>query len=124
MFEVDPSIGMAGAAARANYAAGSNARIAERYRDSMEAWRTHAKELERRVADLELALAVAQAREEADDVLLAEWKALFPQSPLRRMVGKFRDGQPKTSATIIWENAFDAAARKRGITNPLAHRIS
>lgn len=79
---------------------------------------------EKEVQDLRLRLAVSQAREVGDDAILDQWKALYPQSPLRQVVGTFRDGHPKTKATLIWENAFDDAARKRGITNPLAHRIS
>ena len=102
----------------------------ESYRDLQAAYddiahkNTIIQNLQQEIANLKLALAVAQATEEADDALLAEWKALFPQAPLRQVVAKYRDGRPKTKGIIVWENAFDAALRKRGITNPLVHRIS
>ena len=61
---------------------------------------------------------------EADSVLLAEWRAAHPQSPLRQSVGKLKNGNPLTKGLSIWIGKFDEAARKRGITNPEAHRIS
>jgi uncharacterized coiled-coil protein SlyX len=81
-------------------------------------------DLQARIAELELALAVEQAVAEAGEKVLDEWKALHPQSPLRQVVGKLKDGKPLTKSMSIWNTAFDAAARKRGITNPLAYRIS
>jgi uncharacterized coiled-coil protein SlyX len=81
-------------------------------------------ELQARIQELELALKVSQATEEADDALLAQWKAMYPQSPLRQTVGKFKNGQPMVKGVAIWTAAFDAALRKRGITNPEAYRIS
>lgn len=80
--------------------------------------------LNARIAELELALAVKEATEEADNALFAQWKTIHPQSPLRQVVGKWKDGSAMTKSQSMWNAAFDAAARKRGITNPLAHRIS
>ena len=77
-----------------------------------------------RIQQLELALAVKEATDEADNVLLGEWKKLHPQSPLRQEIGKLKNGSSMTKGLAIWMHAFDAAARKRGITNPEAYRIS
>lgn len=124
MFEIDPGIAAQGAAARSAFAAGSNARVADHFEGLYHRWMDHARKLEARVRELELALAVKQAAVEADNAVLAEWKRLHPQSPLRQAVGKKRDGSPMLKATAIWITAFDAEARKRGISNPEAHRIS
>lgn len=77
-----------------------------------------------RIQELELALAVKEATDEAAQVLVNEWKTLHPQSPLRQPVGKLKDGSAMTKGLAVWIRAFDAAARKRGITNPEAYRIS
>lgn len=86
--------------------------------------KARADRLERENAELRQALAVEQATEEADDALLTEWKRLHPQSPLRQAVGKLKNGNPLSRGLSVWIKAFDEAARKRGITNPEAHRIS
>ncbi len=131
MFEVDPSIGLAGAAQRARadaaheaYMAASHARIADHFEGLYKRWMAHADKLEKQVAELELALAVKEAVVVADDATAAAWRATHPDSPLRATVGKRRDGSPLARSTAIWIAAFDDAARKRGISNPEAHRIS
>ena len=131
MFDVDPSIGAYGAAQRANMNAASNQRIAEserriagKFEAAYDDWRAYAKKLEKEVEDLKLALAVKEAVDEADSVLLAEWRAAHPQSPLRQPVGKLKNGNSLSKGLSIWITKFDLAAKKRGITNPEAHRIS
>jgi uncharacterized coiled-coil protein SlyX len=125
-------------AAYAGFLEGVNRRMArdadaalQSWKDATAAWKAACSRLESqleeanaRIAELELALAVEQAVAEAGEKVLDEWKALHPQSPLRQVVGKLKDGKPLTKSMSIWNTAFDAAARKRGITNPLAYRIS
>lgn len=76
-----------------------------------------------RIAELEDALAVAQA--EADG-RLAQYQAMRDQhadSPQLAPSGKaFEDGSPKTKIRLIFEAAFDATARKMGISDPAARR--
>jgi multidrug resistance efflux pump len=81
-------------------------------------------DLQARIAELELQVKLAQATDEADQKLLAEWRTLHPQSPLRQAVGKLKDGRPLTKGFAIWAAEFDRVAKKLGITNPEAYRIS
>ena len=86
--------------------------------------KVRADQLQRENNALKLALAVAEASMDGADAVAAAWRESHPQSPLRQSVGKLKDGSPKTKALSIWITRFDEAARKRGITNPEAHRIS
>lgn len=86
--------------------------------------KARADRLERENADLRLALAVKESTDEADQVLLAQWREAHPTSPMRQAVGKLKNGSPLSRGLSVWIKAFDEAARKRGITNPEAHRIS
>ncbi len=88
------------------------------------AWRKEAEALQARVAELEQKLALKQALDEADDVLLGEWKKTHPCSPLMQAVGRRRDGSALSRGLSIWMAAFDANARRLGINDPEAHRIS
>lgn len=79
---------------------------------------------EAEVQDLRLRLAVAQAGSEARTAVVDAFKAAHPTSPLLVQEGTLKDGSPRRRATSIWIGAFDTAARRMGITNPAAHRIS
>lgn len=131
MFEVDPSIGLAGAARSARLDAASNARVADHFESAYEEWRALAKRLQRENAELRDAVAqwklahdVQKASDEASDVAAAEWRRLHPDSPMNAAVGTRKDGSPLRRSTSIWIEAFDRIARSLGIANPAAHRIS
>ena len=50
-------------------------------------------------------------------------KAAHPDSPLLVHSGKrFKDGDPKSKLRLVFEQTFDAALRKVGITSPGAFR--
>lgn len=116
MFEVDPSIGLAGAASMARADAASNARIAaskarlaDRFEAAYEDWRAYAKKLEAEVEALKLALAV----ERADAGGMKAWKDAFraahPSSPVEADTGRrFRkSGNVKTRGRLAYEAEFD-----------------
>lgn len=131
MFEVDPSIGANAAAARNAFAAASNGRLATKFEQAYEEWRAHAKALEQqladaqaRIAELELALAVKTASAAGSVAVVEAFKASHPQSPLLVQDGTFRNGSMRRRSNVIWAKAFDEVARKLGISNPEAHRIS
>jgi uncharacterized coiled-coil protein SlyX len=125
-------------AAYAGFLEGVNRRMArdadaalQSWKDATAAWKAACSRLESqleeanaRIAELELRLALKTATDEADQKLLAEWRKLHPDSPLRQAVGKLKDGKPLTKGFAIWAAEFDRVAKKLGITNPEAHRIS
>jgi hypothetical protein len=138
MFETDPNIALSGIAFRNKINADHNRRIAESNARIAAGWERTALEVaeqrdkalaeladaKARIAELELQVKLAQATDEADQKLLAEWRTLHPQSPLRQAVGKLKDGRPLTKGFAIWAAEFDRVAKKLGITNPEAYRIS
>lgn len=131
MFEIDPSIGARGAAATNAFAARSSARLANQFEEAYLNWMAHAKKLERLLAEknaeierLELALAVEQSAALGHRAVVDAFKGQHANSPLLVEEGKLKNGSPRRRSTSIWIRAFDEAARKRGITNPEAHRIS
>lgn len=68
--------------------------------------------------------AVLQARDDADVAEVAAWRKEHPVSHMHDFVGKLRDGRGIRRNFAIWIAAFDATARRLGIANPEAHRIS
>lgn len=117
MFETDPSIGLQATAFR-------NKQVADANHASYVAWKNHALKLEARIAELEDALAVKSAAAEGHAAVVEAFKAQHANSPLLVQEGVLKNGNPRRKSTSIWIAAFDAAARKLGITNPEAHRIS
>lgn len=131
MFEIDPAIGLAGTAKSARLDAASNARIADHFESAYEEWRALAKRLQQENAELRETAAqwkrahdVLAASKEASTKLVQEWRGTHPDSPLLAPVGKLQDGSPLSRGLQGWIAAFDAAARRLGIANPAAHRIS
>ena len=124
-------LALADGAASGRRQAASNARIADHFESAYEEWRALAKKLQREnvelretVAAWKLAHDVQKASDEASDVAAAEWRRLHPDSPMNAAVGTRKDGSPLRRSTSIWIEAFDLIARRLGIANPAAHRIS
>lgn len=79
------------------------------------------RERNERIAELEDLLAVSKA--EARYTQFTALKTQYPDSPLFSDSGKrLLDGKVKTKIRLIFEAAFDVAARKFGIVNPAARR--
>ncbi len=128
MFEGDTNIGLLNTARTNQFIAGRNARQADINLQSALEWKEYAHGLERRVAELEAALnlrdLLAKATDQANGAVTTAWRGAHPVSPLHDVVGKLRDGRPLKRNYRVWAAEFDAAARRLGITNPEAHRIS
>ena len=123
MFEVDPRIGAAGAAVRAGMAAASNARIAQRYQDSMESWREYARKLEKEIGELKWKLLVAEARAEGLKAYRNDLRAAHPNSPRLAPSGrKYKDGTPKPLAALAYDREFDRILTEARISNPEQYR--
>ena len=51
------------------------------------------------------------------------YREMHPDSPLRADSGKrYKDGDIKRKIALIYEAAFDATAKKLGISNPASRR--
>ena len=128
MFDGDTNIGLQRIAQRNQFVANRNARQSNLNLDAMEKWRAHAKTLEQEVASLRAHIAdleaVRAAEDEARGVELAAWRKQHPVSHMHDVMGRFRDGVSIRRNISIWMEAFDAAARRLGIRNPEAWRIS
>ena len=128
MFDGDTNIGLQDAMLRNQFVANRNARQSNLNLDAMEKWRAHAKALEQEVASLRARIAdldaVRTAEAEACNAEQAAWRKEHPVSRLHDFVGKFGDGTGIRRNVAIWVDAFDAAARRLGIRNPVAWRIS
>jgi hypothetical protein len=112
--------------ATARRTAAANAAAADDAADQAWAWKARADELAAEVAALKLKLAVA----ESDAIACtAQAKALLDDNPntaLRADTGIKFKSKPgtKSKLRLIYDQAFDAAAKQRGIANPEDHRIS
>lgn len=128
MFDGDTNIGLLDTALRNKSRADFNARQSNLHLMRLEEWRAHAKALEQEVASLQARIAdleaVRAAEHEALAAVTAEWRRVHPVSVLHDWVSKFRDGSGMRRNASIWIQAFDAAARRLGIGNPEAWRIS
>ena len=138
MFETDPNIALSGIAFRNKINADHNRRIAESNGRIAAGWERTALEVaeqrdkalaeladaQARIAELELALAVKTASAAGSVAVVEAFKVSHPQSPLLAQDGVFRNGAVRRRSNVIWAKAFDETARKLGISNPLAHRIS
>jgi hypothetical protein len=119
----------------------ANARAAdwEHYAHEVESnrdlWMTHAKKIEAenaalkaKIAELEDKLAVEQAHSEGLSAVVNAFKFEHPDSPLLQEAGQFRSGEvagrPKRKYHLVYESAFDAEARKNGISNPASRRFN
>lgn len=83
-------------------------------------WKAHAEELQNQ-------LALTQAQLTGALALVNAFKQVHPNSPLLKpseVVYKRGEsaGQPKRQSALIWEAAFDAAAKRVGFANPAALR--
>ncbi len=93
-------------------------------------WKAHAlgltdenANLKAQVANLQLALLVKTAHAEGATAMYKAMKTTHPQSPLLVDTGKrFKDGDVKNKATLIYEGTFDRILREAGITDPTRHR--
>lgn len=125
-------------AAYSGFLEGVNRRMAkdadaavQSWKDATASWKAACGRLESqleqanaRIAELELALAVKTASAAGSVAVVEAFKASHPQSPLLVQDGTFRNGAVRRRSNSIWARAFDEAARKLGISNPEAHRIS
>ena len=83
-------------------------------------WKAH-------VEDLQEQLVLTQAQLKAALVVLNAYKEVHPTSPLHQTSNVVftrgqNAGKAKRQSTLIWEQAFDAAAKEMGISNPTALR--
>ena len=100
-----------------------NANLAAEWEENATLWMNHARKLEAQVANLQLALAVKNAHAEGATAMYKAMKATHPQSPLLVDTGKrFKDGNIKNKATLIYEGTFDRILREAGIADPTRHR--
>lgn len=128
MFDGDTNIGLQDAMLRNQFVANKNARQSNLNLMRLEEWRAHAKKLEQEVASLRAHIAdleaVRTAEDEARGVELAAWRKEHPVSHMHDVMGKLGDGRSIRRNISIWMEAFDTAARRLGIRNPEAWRIS
>ena len=112
--------------ARSNHLANEAAEWEENARQ----WMNHSKMLDAQVANLQAQLAAAQlalvqktAHAEGSLAMYRAMKAIHPQSPLLADSGKrYKDGDVKTKASLIYEATFDRICREAGIADPTKHR--
>jgi hypothetical protein len=104
----------------------------KRYAHEVEAnrdqWISQAKKLEAEAKDLADKLAIERAHAEGLRAVVDAFKYNHPDSPLLEQLGAFRsagvEGQPKRRYHLHYENAFDAEAKKNGISNPAMRRFN
>jgi hypothetical protein len=92
-------------------------------REVMEILEDQVVELTTRLNETYRALVAEQAHAKGQAAMLSAYRAQHPDSPLRRDSGKrFKDGDIKTAATLIFEQAHDAHiaqyGARVGITDP------
>ena len=128
MFDGDTNIGLLATARHNQDVANRNARQSNLNLQRLEEWRAHAQALEREVVTLRARIeelnAVRKAEDEARGIELAAWRKEHPVSHMHDIMGKLRDGRSIRRNIAIWISAFDIAARRLGIGNPEAWRIS
>ena len=128
MFDGDTNIGLLDTALRNKSRADFNARQSNLHLMRLEEWRAHAKTLEQENVELrahiEQMAAIRTAENEALAAVTAEWRKAHPVSVLHDFVGKWKNGEGMRRNASIWVQVFDAAARRMGISNPEAWRIS
>jgi hypothetical protein len=100
-----------------------NANLASEWEENATLWMNHARKLEAQLAAAQLALAVKTADAEGAVAMYQAMKAAHPQSPLLADTGKrFKDGDSKTKARLIYEATHDRILREAGIADPAKHR--
>lgn len=76
------------------------------------------------IADLEDELAVKTAARNAFEAQMTAFVAQHPDSPLCADSGqRFKNGDVKSQAWLVWEAAFDATLKTFGVTDPSTRRI-
>jgi hypothetical protein len=112
----------------ANAAAADWERYAHEVEANRDLWMTHAKKLETEVKDLVDKLAVEKSHSEGLTAVVNAFKFEHPDSPLLQEAGQFRSGEvagrPKRKYHLVYESAFDAEARKNGMSNPASRRFN
>ncbi|WP_431270785.1 hypothetical protein [Dankookia sp. P2] len=80
--------------------------------------------LKARIAALTTQMAVQQADVAGLRAVVGTFKQTHPNSHLLADTGRrFKDGDVKSQATLVYEKAFDTKARELGIQNPEQHRV-
>jgi len=88
-------------------------------------WKSYAQELEAEIEGLMKKLAVEQMHTEGLKAALNCMKAQHTDSPMLRLNGeRFKDGDPKTRLTKVYEEAFDKKGRELGIATPAVYRAN
>ena len=108
----------------------ANAQAADEASAQARAWAAHAKklegknsELQARIAELEGQLIAAQMHAAGRGDVIAAFAEQHPNSPLLADSSqRFKDGDVKTKARRIYEQAFDAKGRELGLANPAQYR--
>lgn len=76
------------------------------------------------IADLEDELAIKTAARNAFEAQMLAFVAQHPDSPLCADSGqRFKNGDIKSEAWLVWEAAFDASLKNFGVINPSARRV-
>jgi hypothetical protein len=84
----------------------------------------HLGALKDEVATLKRQAQIDEAAIEGHVAQINALKATHPASPLLADSGKrFKDGDPKSKLRLVFEQTFDAALRKIGITSPGSFRV-
>ena len=116
----DNFLGLAIANNRAAHAA---VRSADINYENYISWKKHAKELEAQLAALKDELAVEKAHSAGLEAQTMAFAKECPNCNLMADSGKrYKDGDIKRKARLIYEAAFDATAKKLGISNPASRR--
>jgi hypothetical protein len=99
--------------------------LVDRANANAEVYEQQIAALQNHIAQIGLALAVEQAAVAGHKAELDALKRMHADSSmLKPSPLKFQDGTPKDGCRIIFETAFDAALKQRGIANPAQYRKS
>lgn len=80
-------------------------------------------DLASQVRQLQLALAVKTAHAAGYHAYVKAAKSQHPDSPIFADSGqRYKDGDVKSNGRLLYEAAFDAEARKLGLSNPAQYR--
>jgi hypothetical protein len=106
-----------------DFAYGLAVRASRNMQRTVNSYGEYIAQLEEQVRELTWALAVEQSNVAG---LVAERDEMRKQNPncqlLRTTSATFKDGKRKTFARLVFEGAFDKAAKEMGIEKPEEHR--